>query len=115
MLRTLITLAALAAAFALPGGALALHAPLDDAYTSNATVTGDKPVNFLRDAKFGSAPTTASVGIQTVRVIRPGGFNFRDAGIGAAVGALVFAVLGGVVIARFRRRDATPAPRTAAN
>ena len=115
MLRTRITIAAIAAAFVLPGSALALHAPLDNAYTPRPTATGDKPVNLLRDGKYAPSPTTASGGIQVVRVIRPGGFDFRDAGIGAAVGALTLAVLGGVVIARFRNRVATPAPRTAAS
>ena len=31
-------------------------------------------------------------------MVKPGGFDFRDAGIGAAVGALVIALVGGVVI-----------------
>lgn len=115
MLRTRMTIAVIAVAVVLPGSALALHAPLDKAYSPSPTATDDKPVNLLRDGKYAPAPTTASGGTQVARVIRPGGFDFRAAGIGAAVGALALAMVGGVVIARFRHRDAAPAPRTAAS
>lgn len=116
MLRTLITIAAVAAVLALPGSALALHAPLEGAHTSKPAATGDKPVNLLRDGKYLPTPTTGASGtVEIVRVIKPGGFDFRDAGIGAGIGAVALALLGGVVIALSREREATRTARTTAS
>jgi hypothetical protein len=74
MRRLLVTVAALIAALAVPASALAVHAPGD---------SGQR-----------STPAQA----QVVRVVKPGGFDFRDAGIGAAVGVLALALVGGGVL-----------------
>ena len=116
MLRMLITIAAVAAAFVLPGSALALHAPLDSgAYTSSSTTNADQPVNLLRDGKY--APVMASSGVQVVRLTSHGGFDFRDAGIGAGavVAALALVALAGVMINRSRGRDGTRTAQTPAS
>ena len=94
MLRSLAATTLLTVAFALPGGALAMNGPTGGTTAS----TPAAPVNLLQDGKYLPTPTSAPASVEVVRVVRPGGFDFRDAGIGAAVGALVIALIGGVVI-----------------
>ena len=96
MLRTLAAIALLSIALALPGSALAVNGPSGG--TSASTQTSTAPVNLLRDGKYLPTPTASPASIEVVRVVKPGGFDYRDAGIGAAVGALVIALVGGVVI-----------------
>jgi hypothetical protein len=74
MRQLLITVAALIAALTVPAATLAMHAPSD------------------------SVKRAAPVKSQVVQVVEPGGFDFRDAGIGAAVGALGLALVGGAVL-----------------
>jgi len=94
MLRTLAAIALLTVALALPGGTLAMNGPTGGTSAS----TPAAPVNLLRDGKYLPTPTAAPATVEVVRVVKPGGFDFRDAGVGAAVGALVIALVGGVVI-----------------
>jgi hypothetical protein len=109
MLRTLITIAAVAAFLALPAGALAMVGATGGTV---AVVPGETPVNLLRDAKYLPAPKTLGAGtVQVVRVVNPGGFDFRDAGIGAALGAVALAVIGGLVIVLHHDHPAAT-PRT---
>ena len=103
MLRTLAAIALLAVALAVPGTALAMNGPTGGTSTS----TGAAPVNLLRDGKYLPTPTAAPATVEVVRVVKPGGFDFRDAGIGAAVGALVIALVGGVVILASHNGNAT--------
>jgi hypothetical protein len=96
MLRTLAASTLATAALALPGSALAMNGPTGGASASTQTSTA--PVNLMRDGKYLPTPTATAATVEVVRVVKPGGFDFRDAGIGAAVGALVIALVGGVVI-----------------
>jgi hypothetical protein len=92
MLRSLATLAALVALLALPAGALSMNGRTGGADRFGAT--GTAPVNYLRDAKYAAAPRA----VQVVRVVRPGGFRYRDAGIGAALTIAVVALGAGAII-----------------
>jgi hypothetical protein len=105
MLRTLAAIALLTAALALPGSALAVNGPTGG--TSASTQTSTAPVNLLRDGKYLPTPTAAPTTVEVVRVVKPAGFDYRDAGIGAAVGALVIALVGGVVILTSHNGSAT--------
>lgn len=108
MLRTLITIAAVAAALALPAGAPAMYGATGG--RNVAVVPGESPVNLLRDAKYLPAAKTPGAGtVQVVRVVVPGGFDFRDAGIGAALGAVALAVIGGLVTVLHRDHPAATA------
>lgn len=73
MRHLLVTVAALIAALTVPAATLAMHAPSD------------------------SVKRAAPARPQVVQVVRPGGFDFGDAGIGAAVGALGLALAVGAV------------------
>ena len=65
-------------------------------------------MNLLRDAKYlPAAKASYPTSVQVVRVVKPGGFDFVDAGIGAAVAAAVLALAAGVVIALHRAHPAT--------
>ena len=113
MLRALATIAAAVALFAGPGGALAMHAPLGSRHASRPSSAGGTPANLLRDGKYMPNPARDPSVLQVVRVVRPRGFAYRDAGIGAACGALALALLGGIVIlprSRGRERGAPRAP-----
>jgi hypothetical protein len=104
MFRTPLTIAAVMAALALPAGALAMHGPSSDQTDRLSAV----PVsaNLLRDGKYLPPPTTPDrATVQVVRVVKPGGFDFRDAGIGGALGAIAVAVVGGLVIVVLRDSD----------
>lgn len=108
MLRILITIAALSAALSLPAGALAMNGP------GGGSAGSTSPANLLRDGKYlptpkASDPTT----VQVVRVVQPGGFDFADAGIGAAIAAATLALVGALVIALHRDQQA-PTARTSA-
>jgi hypothetical protein len=111
MLRTLIAIAAGTAALALPVGALAMYGPAGGE-SAGTVATSSSPVNLLRDGKYSPAPKTATPpSVQVVRVVRPGGFDFVDAGIGAAVAAVGLALVGGLVIVVHRDHPA-PSART---
>ena len=75
MRQFLVIAAALVAALAVPAAALAMRSPSD-------------PVPR-------SAPATA----QSVRLVKPGGFDFRDAGVGAAAAVLGLGLVGGGLLA----------------
>lgn len=109
MLRTLAAITLLTVALALPGGALAMNGPTGGTSTSTSA-----PVNLLRDGKYLPTPTPAPNPVEVVRVVKPGAFDFRDAGIGAALGALAIAVIGGAAIVFTRGSRGTPAGETVA-
>jgi len=44
-----------------------------------------------------SVPTAAHT-LQVVRIARPGGFDYRDAGIGAGIAVLAVALVGGAIV-----------------
>jgi len=95
MLRSLAAISALIVFLALPCTAFAVNGPVGGTDVSGATSTG--PVNYLRDAKYTPAPTATHT-VQVVRIVRPGGFDYRDAGVGAAVAVLVGALAGGAIV-----------------
>jgi hypothetical protein len=106
MFRKLITLAAVAAALSLPSVASAMHGPGNGA----AVTVSTSPVNLLRDGKYLAPPQTSSPAtVQIVRVVKPGGFDFVAAAIGAALGAAALALVGGLVIALHRDNHAATA------
>ncbi|HVM56039.1 MAG TPA: hypothetical protein VMT74_01160 [Gaiellaceae bacterium] len=94
MLRSLAAITALIVFLALPCAGLAVNGPVGGTDLSGATSSG--PVNYLRDAKYTPAPTATAVPV--VRVVRPGGFDYRDAGVGAAIAVLAVALAGGVIV-----------------
>jgi hypothetical protein len=113
MSRTLIATAAAAALLTLPASALAMHEP-DGA---PATAPASTPTNYLRDGKYRAHPTTLAatqISPRIVRVVKPAGFDFRDAGIGAALGALFVAALCSALILNLRSRDLAVAAGSAA-
>jgi hypothetical protein len=63
------------------------------------------------------SPTTtaAQTPIQIVHVVKPGGFDFRDAGIGAALGALLVAALSSALILTLRNRSSALAAGSGAS
>jgi hypothetical protein len=94
----LIAAATASALLGFPGAASAMHAPGD-------TSTGARPAavpNYLGDGKY-LLPSPARV--QVVRVVSPTGFRLRDAGVGAAIGAVVVATLFGALV--FRQRPSS--------
>ena len=103
MLRSFAAIALLTVAFALPGDALAMNGPTGGTTAS----TPAAPVNLLQDGKYLPAQTSAPASVQVVRIVKPGGFDYRDAGIGAAVAALAIALVGGVVILASHNSSAT--------
>lgn len=58
----------------------------------------------------GYLPRTVPVKVQIVRVSQAGGFDFRDAAIGAAVGAFALAAIGGAVLLATGFRPASDTP-----
>ncbi len=111
MFRNLITIAAVSAALSLPSVASAMHGPGD---VAAAVMVRTTPVNLLRDGKYAAAQQTSSpTTVQIVRVVKPGGFDFVDAAIGAALGATTLALVGGLVVALHRDNHA-PTARTIA-
>lgn len=96
MLRSLAAISALIVLLALPCTAFAVNGPTGGTELSGAVPMG--PVNYLRDAKYVPAPTAAARTVQVVRIVRPGGFDYRDAGVGAAIAVLVVALAGGGIV-----------------
>jgi hypothetical protein len=107
--------AAAVVALALPSAALALHeGSSGTGHSAHAVVV---PSNPLRDGKYLPQPasvTTAPAPVQIVRVIKPRGFDLRDASIGAAFGALLIAIVGTLVLVTLRERAPRVAARTGA-
>lgn len=100
-----------AVALALPSAALALQEGSSGPGHS-APVTA-VPSNPLRDGKYLPQPTPAKAApapVQIVRVIKPRGFDLRDAAIGAAFGALLIAIVGTLVLVTLRERGPRMAP-----
>src|SRR4051794_3839018 len=116
MLRTLFTIARRAIALALPAAAAALTRPTrGEAPRGGAPPDllrgGEPPAvrarpNLLRDGKYALTPAQR---VEVVRIVKPSGFDFTDAGIGAAVGAAALAVLGGLLIVLHRDSARVPA------
>ena len=105
MSRMLIATAIAATLLALPAPALANHGSGDGPVSSLLSLP-TTPDNPRRDGKYLPRPTSAAqTPIQIVRVVKPAGFDFRDAGIGAALGALLVVTLCGAVILTLRNRD----------
>ena len=96
MLRTLAATSAVTILLALPCTAFAVNGPTGGTELSDVMPT--EPVNYLRDAKYVPAPTAAAHTVQVVRLVRPGGFDYRDAGVGAAIAVLVVALAGGGIV-----------------
>ena len=96
MHRSLAAISALTVLLALPCTAFAVNGPTGGTELSGAVPTG--PVNYLRDAKYVPAPTAAAHTVQVVRIVRPGGFDYRDAGVGAGIAVLVIALAGGGIV-----------------
>jgi len=99
-------------ALALPSAAFALHEP-GNADTGQSTHVVVASPNYLGDGKYlpkQSSPTTAPAPVQIVRVVKPSGFDLRDASIGAAFAALLIAIVGTLVLVSIRERG----PRVAA-
>jgi hypothetical protein len=93
MLRSLTAISALVVLLALPCTAFAVNGPTGGTELSEAVPTG--PANYLRDAKYTPTPTAAAYTVRVVRIVRPGGFDYRDAGVGAAIAVLVVALAAG--------------------
>jgi hypothetical protein len=92
MLRSLAALASAAVVLALPMGALAMVGR-GDGGSSYALPT---PTNYLLDGKYlQQAPAPAAVDVVSTP---QAGFDYGDAAIGAAVGALVVVIVGGTVL-----------------
>ena len=102
MFRLLIASATVAALLTLPAAALAMHAPGD----APAAAPVSAPANYLGDGKYSPRPAVAAAQpqVQIVRVVKPVGFDFRDAGIGAGLGALLVAALCTALIFTLRTR-----------
>jgi hypothetical protein len=84
--------------------AQAMHAPNDTATPSRptATLAGDDRLGpkYVQVAKHVATPTS----IGTIEVVKPSGFVWGDALIGAGVTALAIALLGAVTLGVTRRR-----------
>jgi hypothetical protein len=102
MVRTLAAAACSVVVLALPASGLAMHGPVGGVPAAGTA----SPVNYLRDGKYTQAPAVAAP-VQVVRVVKPGGFDFRDAAIGAVVGALALTILGGTLLVTRHERSAT--------
>jgi hypothetical protein len=100
MLRTLAAAAVSVAALALPAAGLAMNGPTGGAPVAPASAS---PTNYLRDAKYTPTPIAATP-VKIVRIVKPAGFDVHDAAIGAVLGALALALLGGVVLVVLRDR-----------
>jgi hypothetical protein len=94
MLRSLAAISTVIFLLALPCAALAVNGPVGG---TDVGATGTAPVNYLRDAKYAPVPTAAHT-LQVVRIVRPGGFDYRDAGIGAGIAVLAVALVGGAIV-----------------
>jgi hypothetical protein len=108
MTRQLITIAALVAAMALPGGALAMTGGAGDG-TAAPRRAQVQPPNFLQDGKYLVGHTTVPA-VNVVRVVNPSGFDIGDASVGAALAVTALAVVAGVVVLR-RDRKSTVTPQ----
>jgi hypothetical protein len=96
MLRSLAATSTLIVLLALPCTAVAMNGPTGGTELSGAVPTG--PVNYLRDAKYVPGPIAAAPTLQVVRIVRPGGLDYRDAVVGSAVAVLVVALAGGGIV-----------------
>jgi hypothetical protein len=101
MLRTLAATAATALVVALPTTGLAMNGPVGGAPGTVIPL----PANYLRDAKY--SPPWAVAPAPVGDVVKPGGFGYQDAAVGAAIGVLVLAAAGGTVLVIRHERDAT--------
>lgn len=105
MLRTLTAASVAALVLALPAAGLAMNGPVGG---DPGTVI-PLPANYLRDAKYSPAPWAAAP-VQVADVVKPGGFDYQDAAVGAAVGVLALTILGGTLLVIRHERDATHVP-----
>ena len=99
MLRTIAATSAVTILLALPGAALSMNGRTGGADGPIAAT----PVNYLHDAKYTPAPAAAPHTVQVVRFVRPSGFNYRDAGIGAAIAVLLGAAGAALILVRAGR------------
>jgi hypothetical protein len=103
--------------------ALAVHgvtAPVDlrspDTRDASSQIGAGRPALAVdlrspdtRDVAGGGSPATNSEPVH-ITVVRPGGFNWSDAGIGAGAGAgLILLVVGTSLLVRLGRTEARPA------
>jgi hypothetical protein len=121
MQRTFIALAVVATALALPtlafaggGGAQTWDRQHLPSPAPGYLPPSSEQVSLAWDASHlpspapGYLPKTIPADVQIVRVATPRSFDYRDAAIGAAFGALVLAILAGAVLVATReRRDSS--------
>ena len=103
MLRTLAAVVFAVVVLALPATGLAMNGPAGGAPGTVIPL----PANYLRDATYSPAPPWAAAPVEAVDVVKPGGFDYRDAAIGAVVGVLALMILGGTLLVVRHERDAT--------
>jgi hypothetical protein len=103
MLRThtAAAVAALVLVLVLPATGLAMNGPVGGAPGTVIPL----PANYLRDAKYSPAPWTVTP-VQVGDVVKPGGFDYQDAAVGAVVGVLALTILGGTLLVVRHERDA---------
>jgi hypothetical protein len=111
MIRTLVVVAAAALAFAV-SPAFALHAPSDGIspaqshYNPNAYVPGYASPALARSI-VQAATQTAPPPVEIVHVVKPGGFAWREFGIGAGAASSVALAL--LALGLLRRRGGVAA------
>ena len=105
-----IVLATVVAALAAPAAALGgsrsgpgLH---DGWYTYAESLAGPAETSTV-DGRSPDTLEAANGGPRTIEYVRPGGFDWADAGIGAIIATLALIVTGGslLLLARFNRRQ----------
>jgi hypothetical protein len=102
MLRTLAAAAVAALVLVLPATGLAMNGPVGGAPGTVFPL----PANYLRDAKYSPAPWTVTP-VQVVDGVKPGGFDYQDAAVGAVVGVLALTILGGTLLVIRHERHVT--------
>jgi hypothetical protein len=113
--RTLpIAVALAAAAFAAPA-AEAHHAPSESAKATPAPASVSGPSSNFEVDRLGPKNVAlhrppAATPVNVVKVVRPGGFDWADAGIGAGAAALALALAAALAMLVTRRSRGTALP-----
>jgi len=105
MYAKLAATAVAVSALALPSAAFALQEGSPGSGHSAHVVS--VPSNPRLDGKYLPVPAPTKIApapVQIVRVVKPSGFDLRDASIGAAFGALLIAIVGTLVLVSLRDR-----------
>lgn len=93
MLRTLAAVVLAVLVLALPAASVAMNGPVG----GDPSTVIPLPANYIRDAKY-SPPPWAVGPVPAAEAANPGGFGYRDAAVGAAIGVLVLAAAGGTLL-----------------